>query len=234
MTSADSYVAAREQFIEVLEVVDDHRRIDATPAWDAHALLSHVVGLATDVSDGHIEGYASEPWTQAQVDLRTGVDRESLLQEWHVATRALRAILDEPARVGLPDVFTVLPVTDLVAHLHDLRETTGVFADGAPGTWEVVAPRRREVLSGAVVLTGRPPLQVRTPEGDDWLVGDGEPVGTVTASRYELWRSLEGRRARESVRAFDWSMDPEPFLACWIGPAFRWPEDSSSDRPVTG
>ncbi len=224
MTAAEAYLAAKEVFVETLAPLDDRHRVDATPDWDAHALLSHVAGLAVDVTSGRLEGYSKGDWTAAQVAARAGSDRATVLEEWSDATPTLVALLEDPQGVGLPDGFAVLPVTDLVAHLHDLRESTGVHDIAVPGAWEVVEPRRREVLTLGIALTSAPTLHVCTEDGDEWVVGDGEPAGRVSASRYELWRSLEGRRTRDRVRAFDWSVDATPYLDRWIAPAFSWPE----------
>ena len=76
---------------------------------------------------------------------------------------------------------------------------------------------------------GLPPIRIATPEGDDWVVGapDGgvEPVGEVRLSRQELWRSTTGRRPRAAVRAYAWTVDPEPYLPAWAGGTFKYPED---------
>ena len=42
----------------------------ATPSWRAHDILAHLVGVTDDVVHGRLEGIASDPWTQAQVDAR--------------------------------------------------------------------------------------------------------------------------------------------------------------------
>lgn len=44
-------------------------------------------------------------------------------------------------------------------------------------------------------------------------MGTGEPVGSVTAEPYELFRILSGRRSAEVIRALPWTTDPEPYLA---------------------
>ncbi len=72
-------------------------------------------------------------------------------------------------------------------------------------------------------MSGLPALEVRTPQGDRWTFGAGASV-VVVADRYELWRSLEGRRPRSVARAFTWSADPEVFLDQWTGLVFEWPD----------
>ncbi len=44
----------------------------ATPAWRVHDVLSHVVGITTDVLEGRVDGVATDAWTEAQVAARRG------------------------------------------------------------------------------------------------------------------------------------------------------------------
>ena len=40
----------------------------------------------------------------------------------------------------------------------------------------------------------------------------GDPAGTVTARRYELFRMITGRRSAAEIRRYDWTTDPTPYL----------------------
>ena len=40
--------------------------VPATPAWRAHDVLAHLVGVPDDVVNGRLDGLASDSWTQAQ------------------------------------------------------------------------------------------------------------------------------------------------------------------------
>jgi hypothetical protein len=50
-----------------------------------------------------------------------------------------------------------------------------------------------------------------------WTVGTGEPVATVTANRYDIYRSLAGRRSHRQITSMDWDRDSHRWL-----PAFTW------------
>jgi hypothetical protein len=119
----------------------------------------------------------------------------------------------------------VLPLVDLLAHEHDLRESVGLYEFADPDVWPAVEQRRLDVLTTQCNTAGYC-LTVDTPQGDHWLLGSDQRRLRVTVDRYELWRSLEGRRERAAVRAFDWNEDPEPFLDAWVGSVFHWPEDN--------
>jgi hypothetical protein len=42
---------------------------------------------------------------------------------------------------------------------------------------------------------------------------DHNPVGTVAADPFELFRALTGRRSATQIRRFEWTLDPEPYLS---------------------
>ena len=55
---------------------------------------------------------------------------------------------------------------------------------------------------------------------------NGKKRGEVTVARQELWRSATGRRTRDDVRSFSWTVDPEPYIErAWKSPSFTWVED---------
>jgi hypothetical protein len=87
----------------------------------------------------------------------------------------------------------------------------------------LVEQRRKQVLTVQCDSCNQN-LEVRTTEGDHWVIGGEVNRSTVSADRYELWRSLEGRRSRASVRQFDWTNGPGPFLDHWVGSVFQWPD----------
>jgi hypothetical protein len=50
-------------------------------------------------------------------------------------------------------------------------------------------------------------------EGRRRILGAGEPMVSVTADQFELFRAFGGRRSRRQILAFDWEGDPGPYLA---------------------
>jgi hypothetical protein len=211
-----------ESLIDLAGELDDGHRIPATPAWNLRQLIAHLAGVAVDVSNGRVDEYAQPPWTARQVSSRIASSRQELVEEWRGAWPELCAILSDPVSHGLDPSFSVLPLVDVIAHEHDLRESVGVFGFSDPSVWSLVERRRLEVLT---VQCGSydQNLEVRTPQGDHWVIGGPQKRSTVSADRYELWRSLEGRRSRDAVRQFDWTNGPGLFLDHWVGSVFRWP-----------
>ena len=49
-------------------------------------------------------------------------------------------------------------------------------------------------------------------DGQERVLGEGDPAATVTADRFELVRMFGGRRSRAQILAASWSGDPTPYL----------------------
>lgn len=225
---ADAYQAAMSRTVALFTDVDPATTVPATPEWQADQVLAHLVGLAADLVAGNVENYADEAWTAAQVEARRGRGVEELVAEWTDLLAPLIGRLGDPGADGWDEFFVQLPVVDLLAHEHDLREAIGRTGFSDPSVWPTVERRRRQVLTMRHTGSGLAPLEVRTPDHLIWIIGDGSPGATVVADHYELWRSLEGRRTRSAARAFDWSVDPEPYLDHWLGPVFRWVDEPAA------
>src|SRR5204862_336651 len=85
-------------------------------------------------------------------------------------------------------------------------------------------------FSASVVAHNLPALQLVI-DGTRWTVGAGMPVGELTASGYDVYRSVAGRRTPEQMTRLGWSRDS----ARW-GPAFTLapPSAANSSRVPPG
>jgi hypothetical protein len=59
------------------------------------------------------------------------------------------------------------------------------------------------------------------------VAGEGEPAGTLSGDRLDLFRSLVGRRSPAQIAALSWTCDPQPWL-----PAFIWGPFHPPEHPV--
>jgi uncharacterized protein (TIGR03083 family) len=222
-TNGQRYESTKQRIVAVTHGFSDDLVIAATPDWTVLDLLAHLDGVATDVAAGDVSRYAQPEWTHEQIQRRRGQSRAQLLAAWDQSAGVLAPVLDDPVAHGLDATFGVRPLLDVLSHEQDLRSEAGLQVR-VGDDWPIVAKWRQDVLNQGIGSAELPPLEVMTPEGDRWLVGGEEPAATVTAQRHELWRSLEGRRTRAQVRAFDWSANPDPYLEIWTGLVFRWPD----------
>ena len=115
---------------------------------------------------------------------------------------------------------------DAFTHELDIRYAIGA---GLPaehpafaGAFEVLA----NGFAGSVADHDLPALRLST-GSTQWTVGLGEPAATVTAGRYDLYRSLAGRRSHEQIAALRWDRDSHRWL-----PAFTWGPFTPPDSAV--
>lgn len=191
-----------------LAASDADRPVPACPAWTVQQLASHAVGVSADVLADNLTDAGSDPWTEAQVAARQDRSLADLADEWDQIGPQVEAAQADgalPAQV----------VFDQVTHEHDLRD-----AIDRPGARDHEAvPIGLTFLEAAwpFVVGGYdvPPLRIVT-GGTDMVVGDDAEV-TLHLTPFEALRALTGRRSLNQVAAYDWGVDPAP----WI-PAFTW------------
>lgn len=209
-----AYAGVRDRVTDLAPIVEASERaiVPTCPRWTVHDVIAHLVGVVDDVTAGRLEGVATDPWTQAQVDARRSAPVTEMLAEWSELAPAFEDMLDD---VGLPGRQAVL---DAVTHEHDIRT-----ALGRPGARE----------SGAVLIgfdfVGPPFVARAESRGMTVLVdGGGEHRHGVSdaslqlrGTPFELMRALTGRRSIRQLRALCSTGDCEPVLAAFTYGPFR-------------
>ncbi len=206
------YASSADRVTEIARSLDDAQLsspVPATPKWTVVELLSHLVGGPADVCAGHLDGVASDPWTQAQVEARRGRSVEELLTEWS----GLREQVEEMCRSGVAPALAF----DLATHEQDLRSALGLPRIPDQTTVDLVTSGLAAGALSRSRKAGLPALQLRDDAG--WSCGEDGDI-TLTAPRFELFRALMGRRSAGQVAAMDWSGDASPYLdlLCPFGP----------------
>jgi uncharacterized protein (TIGR03083 family) len=179
--------------------------VPACPGWTVRHVLSHLVEVSWRVA---------KRWDRVTGELPAGTEDAEpavLLELWRLTGELVDRILvegqDQKARVLIMDTLT---------HEYDIRQAIGLPVPvdhpamrGALGTLVLGFDR-------SVRARGLPPLLVRT-HGGEWTVGDGTAETTLTAVRYDLYRSLAGRRTHAQIAGLGWSGPADPWF-----PAFEW------------
>ena len=173
------------------------RRAPATPDWTAHDVLAHLVGVATDITSGNLDGVGTDPWAAAQVEARRGRTADELLAEWGEHGPVVDEMAAQFGRAAGQ------LVADATAHEHDLR---GAF--GAPGARDVdaVTVSVRFVglaLSEQLARAGLGALVVHHGDTTD-VYGTDAPIASLRIDDFELMRAITGRRCLEQIAAYDW------------------------------
>lgn len=177
----------------------------ATPAWTVKDLYAHLAGVAADVLAGNAVYPGSDEWTAKQVDDRAPLTPQQVCAEWEATGPQLEGLIDQlgPALSA--------PVIDVWHHDQDARNAIGRHANRS-GEGLRLALRSGNAMGPKIEAAGLPALAVRT-EGYERLFGTGEAEVSLTGDPYELARAFMGRRSLDQIRGFDWSGDPDPYLA---------------------
>jgi uncharacterized protein (TIGR03083 family) len=178
--------------------------VPACPQWTVRDLVAHVADhclrrVGDTVGDADELGDLLDRWERA-------------------ATKVEPQIADgsDNADLLLMDTFT---------HELDLRAALGVAAPADHPAY----PWGFDVVVGGLAWSfdsQRHPAVQLVGEGASWVAGTGEPVASVHATRYELYRSLTGRRTAAQIAALQWSEDPGRWLT-----AFFWGPFSPPAQP---
>jgi uncharacterized protein (TIGR03083 family) len=200
-------------------------RVPATPEWTVKDVVAHLTGDATCVIAGDFpsEFFAAfgeehsvaalNRWTAQQVAERRDRPLENILSEWSASAKTLVSMMKEetPWAEGVPPFATYILLIDVGVHQQDIYGTLGIERDrdGVPVNVGVAAyttgvdMRLRNTGAGTLHLEA---------DGKRWTAGQGDPVATVRASRFELFRALSGRRSPEQIVGYDWEGDPDSFI----------------------
>jgi uncharacterized protein (TIGR03083 family) len=200
-----AYRGVRARVREVIEGLDAkelERVVPATPKWTAHDVLAHLVGVPDDVVHGRMDGLASEPWTQAQVDARAAATAADLLAEWDEYAAQFEEMLSAaPGEIAGQAIF------DAATHEHDLRNALGITgardSDAVGSGWDWIVDARTRA--------GRPAICFVVEAGDQ-ISGAGDLAARVEAPRFEFFRAVAGRRTAKEIAHYGWNCEPVPSL----------------------
>jgi uncharacterized protein (TIGR03083 family) len=205
---ASEYRASRERMLEIATSLDEtaaHRRVPACPAWTVRDLMSHVAGIASDLSTGRRPEGETQAWVDRQVAERSTRTLTEIASEWDEAGPAFEAMIEErPRRYwGL--------TYDTVVHEHDLRNAVGRPGARDSAGVEVAAELGLRLVALDLAKHGLPAFRAVI-DGRERVVGDGQPELTLEASAFEALRLLGSRRTLEQVRAARFTGDLDRYL----------------------
>lgn len=174
-----AYLEFRTRVVRLIREIPESQAslsVPLCPDWEVSGLISHIVGVPEDILVGRMEGVTTDAWTQSQVDRHEG---ESLSQ----LADALRATATEfdVLLPHIPSPINSQMMMDAVTHEHDLRHAVGRV--GAQDSLAV------NVALGWLFNM----VEEKAPGQAQELVDSG-------VSRFELMRSLTGRRSVEQMK----------------------------------
>ncbi len=178
-------------------------RTPACPDWTVHDVLAHLAGGAASFGTPSYAGIGSDGWANEHVESRQGVPVADLIAEREACAVKLSELAPDDFRGWLPVVH------DALIHEADIRGTIGapqLPADALAGAFPLLAavlPMRLRALGPMTLeLDGQP---------RSW--GDGPPGLVVSATMFEFWRGMFGRRSKQQLRSWVVTGDAEAFAA---------------------
>lgn len=215
-------VASFVEFARTLTADEWSTPVPCTPLWTARDVLSHVAGVPDDGLAGRVDGVATEPWTQSQVERNAGFSVGELLDrllEQHGPFGEALDLIDEGR-----------PPFDCHTHEHDIRH-----ALGRPGNREsAIVDDATEMLLASLDATLADVgtrISITFDDGSVHEIGPADaPTAGVRLSKFEMFRSRLGRRSADQVRAFDWSGDDDAIDAALGGWFMFGPSEVAIDE----
>jgi uncharacterized protein (TIGR03083 family) len=190
------------ELIRELEPSQLQRPVAATDRWSVQDVVAHIAAVVTDMNRGILRGAGGPEQVAARRDRSVG----ELLDEWDAGAPQF-----EGALAALGEAGAALVVGDVWNHEQDVRGAVGVEGGRDPVAEQLAIEGYAGDRGSQIAEAGLAALRLRAGV-DEWVLGDGEPVATVTAEPYELARLLWMRRTPEQVRAYRWDGDPEPYV----------------------
>lgn len=202
---ASAYRDLRTRVDELLrsrEATDLDVVAPATPEWRVRDIVAHLAGVCDDIAHGNLDGVASDEWTEVQVEKRRGWDLDALLADWEKNGAVVEALMND-----LPPIAVGQMTFDATTHEQDLRGAIaapgGRESDSLAIAYDWAIDRLGERLDAA----GNTPMRFETEAGTR-VAGSGGAVTTLQSSRFEVLRSMSGRRSVAQVEALDWDTAP--------------------------
>ena len=205
---AAEYRASRERMSVLIGSTGaDERRfvVKACPAWSVHDLISHVTGIAVDLSAGNPPVGDAQSWVDRQVDERRTRPTDDVIAEWARASESF-----EPMIAASPKAFWGL-VYDLVVHEFDLRQALGDRNGRETDAVAVAAELGLRLVKGDLRKAGLGAVEV-VMAGERIHVGLGEVELTLRTTPFECLRLLGSRRTRAELEAADFDGDLGRYL----------------------
>ncbi|MBU3687960.1 MAG: hypothetical protein B7C54_10025 [Acidimicrobiales bacterium mtb01] len=205
----DQYRASRLRMETVAASLsdDDARKIvSACPEWTVRDLFSHVTGIAADLSGGKPPQGDSQAWVDRQIDERRDRSLSSVVDEWHEKAPAFEEMIAASPK-GLWGL-----TYDTVVHEHDLRTAVDRPGDRDSEGVRLAARLGLRLVKMDLAKSGLGAFRAVI-DGEEVVVGEGEPELTLRTSAFECLRLLGSRRTRDEMRAAPFEGDLDRYLA---------------------
>jgi hypothetical protein len=171
-------------------------------------VVAHVVGITADLNALRLgEGHTSaESWTDEQVHSRRGRPMDDLGSEWeHEAGQ-----FEEGLRLLGYEIGSHY-VGDLLHHAQDIRSALGTARISDDEALVAGLDFYLDAFHEALTQAGAGSVVVRFVD-ESWTLGAGPVAASLSATRFETFRALGGRRSVAQIRSLGWTGDVDSVL----------------------
>jgi uncharacterized protein (TIGR03083 family) len=196
--SAALYDASRARIAALLQNADPAVPVAACPGWTVGDLVAHLAGGLGDFAAGRFDVPEGDDFGERTVRERRGQSVPASLTEWERNRADAAEILGGPMGGVL--------VAEVISHEHDLRQALGEPGARDDSGVPAALTRPLQQIDKKLGEAGGPSVRLVV-DGEEQVVGPGDPSATLTVTAFELLRVIGGRRSPEQVRALDWDGD---------------------------
>ncbi|MDQ3877013.1 MAG: hypothetical protein M3290_01495, partial [Actinomycetota bacterium] len=206
------YQATKSSIVELARAHENEldRPVPATAEWSARDVLGHLVGNVEGVLRGDFPadfftsfGEAGavaglNEWTARQLHKHEHMSLNELITTWDEMTPALFSMMrgDTPWPDGVFDYADRAITIDLGVHQQDLYGAFGIKAERDSAVVKVGTSAYVAILNMRLQSDGVGAVAIEVP-GKRWVAGGDDPQVTLRTDRFELFRSMAGRRSPE-------------------------------------
>ncbi|MFO7590214.1 MAG: hypothetical protein R6X23_04870 [Acidimicrobiia bacterium] len=202
---ATAYRDLRTRVLDLLRA-RDAAELDAvapaTPEWRVRDVVAHLAGVCDDIAHGNLEGVATDDWTDAQVAKRRDWDSAVLFADWETNGPVVEAMMND-----FPETAVGQMTFDATTHEHDIRGALATPGGRESDSLAIAFDWALDRLGERLDANGAPAMQFDT-DGGSRIAGTGAAGTVLRASRFDVLRSMSGRRSVAQVEALDWDGPP--------------------------
>ena len=190
--------------LDDLSAADEQRIVPSCPEWRVRDLVSHLNGLAADLSTGNGPDGDTQAWVDQQVADRADLSVATQLEQWAESGEAFEQTLRSTPQLGAL-------VVDLVSHEHDIAGTLGVQSDRESSGVALVMSMMGRVFAKDLAQADLNAFRMVCGE-QSWDYGEGEVELEVRGDLWEMFRLTGGRRSMAQILSTDHDGDIERYL----------------------
>ena len=190
--------------LDAISAEEEQITVPSCPDWSVRDLVSHINGLAEELSAGRGPSGDPEVWIDQIVADRSEISVAEQLEQFSKHGEAFEALVRDAPQYGLL-------VSDLMSHEHDAAGALGKESDRSSSGIELVMHAKTSLVEKDLETHGLPGV-IRVVGGDHTFeYGTGDVALEVRGDLWEMFRLTGGRRSLAQLQACEHDGDIERY-----------------------